>query len=286
MRTDKNNTFSVMDLPLAGFDKDLLSTELFSRDCSGIEEFSEHRWRVYFSGAMSAPEQKSLLEKLTRLNSSLKLNEIHFSVKPQLDWNAEWKKHYQPLKVTSQIWVAPPWDLPRLKEGEVLLTIDPQMAFGTGGHESTRLMIRAMEKYLTAGRRVLDAGTGSGILSILAKKLGSAEVFAFDIESEAIDNALHNSLINQAGGIHFQCGDFSVVPDEKFDIILANLNRNILLELMPGFRKVLQTDGLLILSGILIADQDVLQKAMSGWSEFLEKFEDKEWISLVYRKAV
>jgi len=281
----KNTEYSVMELPVAGFDKDLLSAELFSQDCTGIEEFSEHRWRVYFPEALSALKQKSLLEKLIRLNSTLKLNEINFSVQPQLDWNAEWKKHYRPLKVTAHIWVAPPWELPRLKKGEVLLTIDPQMAFGTGSHESTQLMIRAMEKYLTPGQRVLDAGTGSGILAILAKKLGSARVFAFDIEAEAIDNARHNAVINQTDGICFQCGDFSVVPDEKFDVILANINRNILLQLMSGFRRILQRNGLLILSGILMADEDVLREAMSGWSEFLEKFEDKEWISLVYKKA-
>jgi ribosomal protein L11 methyltransferase len=286
MESYKTTEYSIMTLPVTGFDRELLSAELFSQGCTGIEEFSEELWRIYFSESMSALQQKSLLEKLKTLNFSLRLNEIHFSVEPQQDWNAEWKKHYQPLKVTGRIWVAPPWQLPRLKKGEMLLTIDPQMAFGTGSHESTQLMIRAMEKYLTPGQRVLDAGTGSGILAILANKLGAAAVFAFDIEPEAIDNARHNAMINSADGIQFQAGDFSVVPDEKFDVILANINRNILLEMIPSFRGVLLPDGVLILSGILASDQEVLQKALSGWSEFLEKFNDKEWISLVYKKVV
>jgi ribosomal protein L11 methyltransferase len=258
---------------------------LFSHGCAGIEEFSDDRWRIYFSLVLSARQQQQLLEKLKRLNPSLDLKETVFSVQPQQDWNAEWKKHYRPLHITGRIWVAPPWEQPRLKKGEILLIIDPQMAFGTGNHESTQLMIRALEKYLTPNLRVLDAGTGSGILAILAKKLGAAEVFAFDIEPEAIDNARHNALINKTTEIDFCCGDFTVVPAGEFDVILANINRNILLELMSSFREVLRRNGLLILSGILTSDEEVLQKSMSGWLEYLEKFEDKDWISLVLKKA-
>lgn len=283
--TFKTAEYLVMELSVSEFDKDLLSSELFSHGCAGIEEFSDDRWRIYFSLVLSARQQQQLLEKLKRLNPSLDLKETIFSVQPQQDWNAEWKKHYRPLNITGRIWVAPPWEQPRLKKGEILLIIDPQMAFGTGNHESTQLMIRALEKYLTPNLRVLDAGTGSGILAILAKKLGAIEVFAFDIEPEAIDNARHNALINKTTEIDFRCGDFTVVPAGEFDVILANINRNILLELMSSFRKVLRRNGLLILSGILTSDEEVLQKAMSGWLEYLEKFEDKDWISLVLKKA-
>ena len=280
----KQAEYSIMELIVTDFDKDILSTLLFESGCSGIEECSDERWRIYFAKTLSARQQELLQEKLKKLNPSVNSNQLVFSTQPQLDWNGEWKKHIRPLRVTNRIWVAPPWELPQLKKGEVQLIIDPQMAFGTGSHESTQLMIQAMEKYLLPGARVLDAGTGSGILAILAKKLAAIEVFAFDVEPEAIDNARHNSLLNQEEQIDFRCGNVALIPDNEFDVILANINRNVLLQLIPGFREVLRNNGLLILSGIMLNDMVSLQQAAAGWSEQLEKFEKNEWISLVLKK--
>ena len=276
--------YSILELTVTGFDKDLLSVALFDSGCSGIEECSDEYWRIYFAQSLSIQQQQLLLEKLKKLNPSAIGKQLFFSTHPQQDWNAEWKKHCRPLQVTSRIWVAPPWELPQLKKGEMQLIIDPQMAFGTGSHETTQLMIRAMEKYLSANQRVLDAGTGSGILSILAKKLGAAEVFAFDIEPEAIDNARHNATMNQERQINFRHGDFAVVPPTEYDVILANINRNVLLHLLPGFRKVLRDDGLLILSGIMVNDESPLLQVAAGWLEQLEKYEKNEWIALVLKK--
>jgi ribosomal protein L11 methyltransferase len=276
--------YSLVELTVTDFNKDLLSAALFESGCSGIEECSEEHWRIYFSQSLSVQQQQHLREKLNKLNPASSHEPLVFSTQPQQDWNAEWKKHFQPLQVTSRIWVAPPWELPQLKKGEVQLIIDPQMAFGTGSHESTQLMIQAMEKYLLPDSRVLDAGTGSGILAILAKKLGASEVFAFDVEVESIDNARHNALINREKQIDFNCGNFQVIPVTEFDVILANINRNVLLQLMPNFRKVLRNDGLLILSGIMVNDESSLQQAVADWSEQLEKFEKNGWISLVLKK--
>jgi ribosomal protein L11 methylase PrmA len=143
----KQAEYSIMELTVTDFDKDILSTLLFESGCSGIEECSDERWRIYFAKTLSARQQELLQEKLKKLNPSVNSNQLVFSTQPQLDWNGEWKKHIRPLRVTNRIWVAPPWELPQLKKGEMQLIIDPQMAFGTGSHESTQLMIQAMRGF-------------------------------------------------------------------------------------------------------------------------------------------
>jgi len=281
----KPSKYSIIEMSVSDFDQDLLSALFFQSGCAGIEECSPHHWRIYFSKPLSASQQKSIIDKLKNMHPSLDMASVVFSNDDQQDWQAEWKKYFQPIRVTSRIWVAPPWDLPNLKQNEICLIIDPQMAFGTGSHESTQLMIRAMEKYMPSAARVLDVGTGSGILAILAKKLRALQVLACDIEPEAIENAQHNAGLNKVDNIEFQCGDLSRITTNDFDIILANINLNVLLDLIPKLAMKLQPQGLLILSGLLVVDENSILPTAVKYFTFIEKFVQGEWLALVLKKS-
>ncbi len=277
--------YSTIEISVSDFDRDLLSALFFQSGCAGIEECSPDHWRIYFSKPLSASQQKSIIHKLKNLLPSLDVDSAVFYHYDQQDWQAEWKKYFRPIKVTSRIWVAPPWDLPNLKKNEICLIIDPQMAFGTGSHESTQLMIRAMEKYVPSAARVLDVGTGSGILAILAKKLHASQVLACDIEPEAIENAQHNARLNKVDDIEFKCGDLSMITTTDFDIILANINLNVLMELIPELAMKLRPRGLLILSGLLVVDENSILQEASKYFKCIEKFVHGEWLALVLKKS-
>ena len=281
----KPSKYSTIEMSISDYDKDLLSALFFQSGCAGIEESSPDHWRIYFSKPLSAHQQKSIINKLRNLFPSLDVDAAVFSHYDQRDWQAEWKKYFRPIRVTPRIWVAPPWDLPNLKKNGICLIIDPQMAFGTGSHESTQLMIRAMEKYVPSTARVLDVGTGSGILAILAKKLHVNQVLACDIEPEAIENAQHNARLNKVEDIEFQCGDLSIVTAADFDIILANINLNVLLNLIPKLDMKLRPQGLLILSGLLVVDENSILQAAAKHFKCIEKFVHGEWLALVLKKS-
>jgi ribosomal protein L11 methyltransferase len=271
---------------LKGFDKDILSSVLFAEGCSGVEEYSDDTWLVYLSGSLGRNKISSLCNRLLSLNPNILPEQILVTSHKEENWNAEWQKHFQPLRIGRFTWVAPPWDLPDLKEGDILVQIDPQMAFGTGSHETTQLMIRAMEKYCHEGMSVLDAGAGSGILAILASKLGASRVIGFDIEPEAIENARHNARLNQVASIDFRLGGEQVIPDERFDLILANINRNTLIRFIPILKLHLKPDGVLILSGILLTDEPDLAKVYEDGFNCQERLTENEWIALVLKKIL
>lgn len=280
----QDKTYFQIRLNLRGFDKDILSSTLFAGGCAGIEEFSDDIWFVYLTGARNKERMPVLLSELKSLNPALQTEQILVSTREEEDWNAEWKRHYQPIKIGKHVWVAPPWNKPHLRERDVLIQIDPQMAFGTGSHETTKLMVLAMEKYLHQGMSILDAGTGSGILAILAKKLGAGDVVGYDVESEAIDNARHNALLNKTKKINFILGDETVIPQRTFDLILANINLNVLIDLIPKLQKHMIKKGILILSGILRSDEQELRDLVKKQFRVLELFHKNEWLAMVLNK--
>lgn len=281
-----DKTYYQIRMNLQGFDKDILSAVLFAEGCSGVEEFAEDTWLVYLDGTQDRQKLAALCNRITALNPDMQPDQLLVTSHEAEDWNSEWKKHFQPLRIGEHIRVAPPWDLPELKKGDILIQIDPRMAFGTGSHETTKLMIRAMEKYCQGEISVLDAGTGSGILAILARKLGAKRVFGFDIEPEAIENAIHNARLNQIDDIDFRLGDEQVIPGEKFDLILANINRNTLIALIPVLKKYLKQNGILIISGILQSDEPAMDDVIQDGFELWERLIENEWSVLVLKKIL
>ena len=203
------------------------------------------------------------------------------------NWNEEWEKTIRPIRVTDRIVIAPTWETYQPAAGEIVLTIDPKMSFGTGYHETTRLTLTLLEKHCTTGMTVLDIGTGTGVLAIAATKLGAQSVIGIDNDEWAFSNALENVALNGVDAqVRILSGDLSVVPNQHFDMIVANIQRNVLLEMLSGIQKHLTIAGFLILSGLLYQDKDPMLQATHKHSlEVIEELREGDWIALACRNV-
>ncbi|MEI7831027.1 MAG: 50S ribosomal protein L11 methyltransferase, partial [Prolixibacteraceae bacterium] len=175
------------------------------------------------------------------------------------NWNEVWEQNYfEPLLIEDQCTIHAPFH-DTYPEARFQIIINPRMAFGTGNHETTHLMIKAMLELDFNGKHVLDMGCGSGILSILASMKGAGEILAIDIDEWSVNNSIENAELNQIGNILVRLGDASFLSDQQFEVILANIQRNILLQDMPAYRKVLKPNGVLVMSGFYTADLDSIK---------------------------
>ena len=198
------------------------------------------------------------------------------------DWAEAWKRHYHTLRIGQRIIVAPSWEEPPLQAGDVLIKLDPGMAFGTGTHPSTQLALRLLEKYIRPRSTVLDVGVGSGILSIAAVKLGASRVVATDIDPEAVRTAEENARLNQVRNqITLLVG--SVMDSGRYDLVLANILADVIADLLlhENLAERVAPDGVLILSGIIKQRRDVVELALraTGMGVF-DVAEDGDWIAL------
>lgn len=201
------------------------------------------------------------------------------------DWNEQWEQEgFEPIVIADQLVIHDGRHLPEV-DSKVQIEIDAKLAFGTGTHETTRMICTQLLK-LTKGR-VLDCGTGTGILSICALKLGATEAVGYDIDEWSVDNARHNAVINRVDDRFTSLlGDAKILEniDEKFDIVLANINRNILLADMPMFVSKMHEGSLLILSGFYSDDCEILiEKAHSIGLKLVSKTTDHDWACLVLK---
>ncbi len=176
------------------------------------------------------------------------------------NWNEEWEAAFSPIRVGNFCGVRADFHSP-ITDTRFEIIINPKMAFGTGHHETTYLMIQLMESLAWNGAKVLDYGSGTGILAILAAKLGATMVDAVDIEAAAYDNAIENAQINGVDSIHVIQGTLDAVLDTGYDVILANINRNVILDSLPSLYEKLKPGGVLLISGLLVRDADLLREA-------------------------
>lgn len=203
------------------------------------------------------------------------------------DWNEPWEKSIQPIVVPPFL-IRPSW-APVLPDQQALIEIvvDPKMSFGTGHHESTRLVLRSLSSLIEPDHKVLDAGSGTAILAIAAAKLGASEVIAFDIDPWTAENAEENIRQNGAESvIRFSIGSMETIAEEEFDAILANINRNVLLDYMVAFAQKVKPEGTLVLAGLLLEDKPVVISAAEA-AGFIFSFDCQEgaWWSGVFSRA-
>ncbi len=200
------------------------------------------------------------------------------------NWNEVWEQNYfEPLLIEDQCMVRAPFH-DTYPEARFQVIINPRMAFGTGNHETTHLMIKAMLGLDMKDLHVLDMGCGSGILSILSSMMGAAEITAIDIDEWSVNNTIENAALNQIGNILVKLGDASLLTNHQFDIVLANIQRNILLQDMPNYRKVLKPNGILIMSGFYVADLDIIkEKAISPGLQYTGSFERSDWCAVSFK---
>ncbi len=200
------------------------------------------------------------------------------------NWNAEFEKSLQPVIVSERIVIAPSWaeDIPA---AEIILRIDPKMSFGTGYHPTTRMVCQFLEQYVRPKSHWIDAGSGTGILSILAARLGASNIFAFDNDAWAVDNCAENIASNNVRDIVLcSQADVFFVDLPQSDGIVANLFRNLLVPVFPRFRKALtNSKGVLIVSGILVYDlEDICTAAESSGFHTLSVKSEGEWLAIAF----
>lgn len=203
------------------------------------------------------------------------------------DWNQEWESiGFEPIDINEQIMVFDAKKSIPLVDRPISIGIEAKNAFGTGTHETTQMILSELLAQEVASKRVLDCGCGTGILGIAASKLGAEEIVAYDIDEWSVKNTDHNAVLNGVSNIRVMEGDSSVLTHISgvFDLVMANINRNILLADLPRFREVLNVGGTIILSGFYTEDAPlILEKAWElGLSEFSRK-ENNNWCMLVLK---
>lgn len=200
------------------------------------------------------------------------------------DWAHSWKKYYKVTKLGNRIVVKPRWEEYIPKEDEIIIELDPGMAFGTGTHETTILCLELLEKYIKGGELVYDIGTGSGILSIAASKFGAKKVIGVDIDEVAVDAAKENVEYNNIENVEIRHGNLTDVLEEKADIIVANIIADVIIMMTPSAKEFLKKDGLFIISGI-IKDRktDVLSTLERNNFNLIEIREMGEWVGIVVK---
>lgn len=205
------------------------------------------------------------------------------------NWNEEWEEAgFERININDSITIYDArHDYGNGIASGISIGIETKQAFGTGTHETTRMIVSTLLNIDIKGKRVLDCGCGTGILGIAASKLGASEVVGYDIDEWSSENAIHNAELNGVGNMKVMLGDASVLKsvEGKFDVVLANINRNILLADMPAFVSVMADNSLLILSGFYASDVDLLiEKASSLGLSKIDSKSDSEWTCLVLKK--
>jgi len=224
---------------------------------------------------------KDILKNIQILNSGEFRITFTYEEIEQVNWNTEWEKNFEPIIVNDTVSVRAPFhektDLP------YDIVIEPKMSFGTGHHETTHLMIQQLLNVDLTDKTVLDMGSGTGILAIMAELRGAKSVDAIDIDDWCYENALENATRNNCTKIRVFKGDAALLADKNYDMIIANINRNVLINDLPVYYKCLNKGGVLLLSGFYREDIPFIKKAATGLglkeSDVLEK---NNWISLKF----
>ena len=201
---------------------------------------------------------------------------------PGQNWNEIWESNFHPVIVGDFCAIRADFHEP-IPGMKFELVINPKMAFGTGHHETTWQCIAAMEHLPVAGKKILDFGCGTGVLALLASKLGAAEVEAVDIEEESYRNTLENSAVNGVTNVIARCGTLDAVQGRDFDGILANINRNVILDTLPALAGLVKPGGWLLISGILLQDEAVVTEAAAKTGfEKKKKTERGNWLCMEF----
>ncbi|MGQ9608247.1 MAG: 50S ribosomal protein L11 methyltransferase [bacterium] len=231
---------------------------------------------------------KQTLDKLRNMGLDVGKGSISIKNFDNFDWHDAWKSHFKPLPIGKRIIIYPSYeDISKFSSRDIKIQIDPGMAFGTGKHSTTILSLEMLEKTIRGGEKVLDIGTGTGILAIASAKLGAKSVFAIDIDPIAVNIAKENSKINGvANKVKVICGDLTNPIKDKYDVIVSNIFTKVLVTMPSDIKSHLNIDGYWILSGILETEKSEIESALVK-----EKFNisdiisHQEWIGILARMA-
>lgn len=201
------------------------------------------------------------------------------------NWNEEWEKNFEPLIISDQCYVRATFHEAQPKYPYEIV-IDPKMAFGTGHHQTTTMMMEYILSTDVANKEILDMGCGTGILAILAAKRGAARLVAIDYDEVCYESTLENTALNGITNLRAICGGKEVIPKEQYDIILANINRNILLDQIPVYAGVLKTEGYIFFSGFYESpDLDMITQACATFGiYYVDHKKMGDWVAACFKK--
>lgn len=280
---------------------DIISDILFEVfDCEGVvlaeETYKDLEMTQTTEGTLKAfirgekPDCESILKEQKALLLSRGLTEeelgswdFTFEEKENQDWSKKWKEKWDVTHVTEQIAVVPTWIEYTPKNGEIIINLDPGCAFGTGTHQTTQLCMKALEKYFKSGQTMADIGMGTGILSILAKKMGANEVYGCDIDDTVIEVAKENAKLNNEE-CSFELGSADKIT-KKYDFVCANILHNVLFDIMGDLKNIMKDNGIMSLSGILQEKAPIVLEAIERENlKILEEIQQDQWTSFVVTK--
>lgn len=267
------------------FNPEIISSILWELDITGInEEVNCLKAFATTDGGVTVKAISGQLQKLVeqKMLFDFKVEEYLLEEK---NWNEEWEKNINVIEVSDKIVIKPTFREYERKEGQIVLTIDPKMSFGTGEHQTTKLVLMMLEKYVKNGMNVLDVGSGTGILAIAAVKLGAESAIAVDNDEWCFDNAKENCQQNNVTDkIEVKLGEIKDIAGQQFNLVLANIQKNILLDIADQIKGKTAVGGIVILSGLLFSDEEDILNAYGKLNyRFLEKAQLDEWIALVFK---
>jgi ribosomal protein L11 methyltransferase len=253
--------------------------------------------KIYLPGEKDSPDVRyKIREALYYLSRLYPIPEPTFRKLEDKDWAQAWKENYHPFRVGSRIWIQPSWtSLPSGAQPEdVVLTLDPGMAFGTGLHPTTQMCLRALPELVREGDNVLDVGTGSGILAIAAAKLGARRVLGLDTDAQAVRAAAENAERNEVSNrVEIRSGSLDAAQDHGWRVVIVNILAPVIVDMLqpassrPGLLNYLSGEGRLLLSGIVEPQEPDVRQALSEAGGHVEEtLRVRDWVSLIAsRKA-
>lgn len=258
---------------------------------AGFESFVETETGciAYIQKEEAFPTNEVRYEKLLENIQILQSKEFNIQYTTQeiaqVNWNEEWEKHFDPIEVDGRCQVRAPFHKSSNMEHEIV--IEPKMSFGTGHHETTHMMIKHLLKLDLKGKKTLDMGCGTGVLAILAEQRGAQPIDAIDIDNWCYLNSIENASRNECKHITVLEGDATLLQDRSYQVIIANINRNILLQDIPTYAQCLSSDGILLLSGFYTEDIALISEKCNEHNVFfVGNFERNNWVACKFEKRV
>lgn len=268
------------------FVPDLISSLIWELEIEGINE-EVNCLKVFTSGdsKLNKNDIAFVLDKLKeqKLLFNYSIEENYYEAK---NWNKEWEENLNVIEINDKVVIRPSNKEAVVKEGQVVITIDPKMSFGTGEHATTKLVIDLISKYIKPGMKVLDVGSGTGILAIAAIKLGASSGLGIDNDEWCLVNGLENAKLNDVDAkLKIEQKEIKDVTEKDFFLVVANIQKNILVKISEDIFSRTKNSAIIILSGLLFTDEDDIKENYSsaGFS-FIETKQMDEWIAMVFEK--
>lgn len=279
MKTHKQ--FNISTVP---FNVDLLSGLLWQLDIEGINEHDNYL-------AIFSPEENNLTEseivhflEIVQKENLIESFSISESSIEEINWNEEWEKKINVIEISDKIAIKPTFRDYSPKHDQMVITIDPKMSFGTGEHETTKLVLQLLENHLGDAKRVLDVGSGTGVLGIAASLMGAEKVVGIDNDEWCLENGQENIALNSVESkVEVRLAEIYDVEDPPFELVVANINKHILIDIVEAIVLHTQTDGKIILSGLLECDRDDIVSLYTQYGlTLVDENQLGEWIALVF----